>query len=292
MDQERWRKVKELYEAALKAEPSQRAALLKERCAGDEALRSELESLLLHDEKDEHFLQVPVREKPVEVGQHVAHYEIQEKLGEGGMGVVYKARDTRLGRSVALKFVKAQFSERFEREARAIAGLNHPHIATLHDVGEYEGAPYLAMEFVEGRTLDGVIGRKGLKLGDALKYGVQIADALAKAHAAGIVHRDLKPGNVMVSAEGRVKVLDFGLAKLTEAAPMSPDGTAQTEQPSTETGMLVGTVSYMSPEQAEGKKVDARSDIFSFGSLLYEMVTGRRAFRGDTNASTLVSCPS
>ncbi len=294
MDPEQLRKIEALYEAALEVEPAGRAAFVAEKCAGDESLRHEVESLLRHDENAGRFLEVPAvgmlpqGARPA-VGGRVSHYEIQEKLGEGGMGVVYKARDTRLGRSVALKFVKAQFSERFEREARAIAALNHPHIATLYEVGEHEGAPYLAMEYVEGKTLDAVIGRKGLKLSDALKYGVQIADALAQAHSAGIVHRDLKPGNVIVTGDERVKVLDFGLAKLTETAPASPDASRLTEQSATESGMIVGTVSYMSPEQAEGKKVDARSDIFSFGSVLYEMLTGRRAFQGDSAASTLAA---
>ena len=166
-------------------------------------------------------------------GQRVSHYQIQEKLGEGGMGVVYKASDTRLGRSVALKFVKAQFSRRFEREARAVAALNHPHIATLHEVGDHQGSPYLVMELVEGRPLKGPLPVK-----QAIEYGIQIADALAAAHAAGIVHRDLKPGNILVTEKGSVKVLDFGLAKLAEleGAPAS-----------TQTAGLAGTPGYLAP---------------------------------------------
>jgi tRNA A-37 threonylcarbamoyl transferase component Bud32/Flp pilus assembly protein TadD len=228
-------------------------------------------------------------------GRTISHYQILEKLGEGGMGVVYKARDSHLKRFVALKVLPpekvadAERKRRFVQEARSASALNHPNIVTVHDIDQSDGVDFIAMEYVEGKTLDELIGRKGLKLNEALKYAVQIADALAKAHAAGIVHRDLKPGNVMVTGDGRAKVLDFGLAKLTEAAPVSQDGTTQTEHPATESGMIVGTVAYMSPEQAEGKKVDARSDIFSFGSLLYEMVTGRRPFRRDSPALTLAA---
>ena len=223
------------------------------------------------------------------IGQRLLHYEITGKLGEGGMGVVYKARDSHLKRFVALKVLPpekvadAERKQRFVQEARSASALNHPNIVTVYDIGQTDGVDFIAMEYVEGKTLDELIGRKGLKLSEALKYAVQIADALARAHAAGIVHRDLKPGNVMVTAEGRVKVLDFGLAKLTG------DGTTQTEYPKTESGLIVGTVRYMSPEQAEGKKVDARSDIFSFGSLLYEMLTGRPAFRRDCPGLTLAA---
>ena len=229
------------------------------------------------------------------IGRTISHYEITDKLGEGGMGVVYKARDSHLKRFVALKVLPpekvtdAERKRRFVLEARSASALSHPNIVTVYDIDQSEGVDFIAMEYVEGKTLGELIGRKGLKLSEALKYAIQIADALATAHAAGIVHRDLKPGNVMVTAEGRVKVLDFGLAKLTEAAPASDEDPTQTERPSTELGMIVGTASYMSPEQAEGKKVDARSDIFSFGSLLYEMLTGRRAFRRDSQTLTLAA---
>jgi eukaryotic-like serine/threonine-protein kinase len=229
------------------------------------------------------------------IGRTISHYEVLEKLGEGGMGIVYKARDSHLKRFVALKVLppgKVTDPERkrlFVQEARAVSALNHPNIVTVYDIDQTEGVDFIAMEYVEGRTLGALIGRKGLKLGEALKYSVQIADALAKAHAAGIVHRDLKPANVMVTGEGRVKVLDFGLAKLTEPAPVHSDDSTLTAQPSTETGLIVGTAGYMSPEQAEGKRVDARSDVFSFGSVLYEMLTGRRAFRQDSPTLTLAA---
>jgi Tol biopolymer transport system component/predicted Ser/Thr protein kinase len=226
------------------------------------------------------------------IGQRLLHYEITEKLGEGGMGVVYKARDTHLDRFVAIKVLPpekvadAGRKARFVQEAKAASALNHPNIVTVHDISSDGGVDFIAMEYVSGKTLDCLIPRKGLRLGDALKIAVQIADALTRAHAAGIVHRDLKPSNLMVDEHGHMKVLDFGLAKLTETA-LGEDEATRTAKPHTEEGTVVGTAAYMSPEQAEGKTVDARSDIFSFGSVLYEMVTGQRAFRGDSRMSTL-----
>lgn len=232
------------------------------------------------------------------IGRSLAHYSIIEKLGEGGMGAVYKARDERLDRFVALKILPAdkmsdpERRRRFTQEAKSASALNHPNIVTIYDIGEADGVHFIAMEYVEGRTLDGLIGRKELPLKDALEIAVQIADGLGKAHAAGIVHRDLKPSNIMVTPDRLVKVLDFGLAKLLEKAGPAPDvGATMTMRrtPATEEGVILGTVAYMSPEQAAGKPVDARSDIFSFGSVLYEMLTGRRAFEGETKASTLAA---
>ena len=229
------------------------------------------------------------------IGETISHYRILEKLGEGGMGVVYKARDTRLDRFVAIKVLPAEKvadperKQRFAQEAKAASSLNHPNIITIYDIGQAAGVDFISMECVVGKTLDRLIPRRGMRLNEALKCAVQIADALARAHSAGIVHRDLKPGNIMVNEHGLVKVLDFGLAKLTETTAASEDKSTRTLRPTTEEGKIVGTVSYMSPEQAEGKKVDARSDIFSFGSVLYEMVTGGQAFHGDTKASTLAA---
>lgn len=227
------------------------------------------------------------------IGQRLLHYDIVDKLGEGGMGVVYKARDTHLDRFVAIKVLPAERvadptrKARFVQEAKAASALNHSNILHVYDIGKSEDTDFIAMEYVDGKTLGQLIGRKGLKLGDALKYGAQIAAGLAKAHATGIVHRDLKPANVMVSSDGIVKLLDFGLAKLIEPGGSESQAPTRTMQPHTEEGTIVGTVAYMSPEQAEGKPVDARSDIFSFGSVLYEMMTGRRAFQGESKLATL-----
>jgi len=231
------------------------------------------------------------------IGKTLGHYKVTERIGAGGMGVVYKARDLHLDRFVALKILPPEKvadperKRRFVQEAKAASALNHPNIVHVYDIDQSDGTDYIAMEYVDGKTLDQRIGRHGLGLNDALKYAVQIADALAKAHSAGIVHRDLKPTNIMVNEDGVVKVLDFGLAKLTEqiqgdenASTATVDGEGR---PITEEGVIVGTVSYMSPEQAEGKKVDARSDIFSLGSVLYEMVTGQKAFQGTSKMSTL-----
>jgi len=230
------------------------------------------------------------------IGRTILHYEIVETLGRGGMGVVYKARDTHLDRFVAIKVLPPEKvadperKRRFVQEAKAASALNHPNIVHIYDIAEAGGIQFIAMEYVPGKTLDQMIGRKGLRLNETLKYAVQIADALAKAHAAGIVHRDLKPSNVMVTTDGLVKVLDFGLAKLSERTTGEFGETAtmrEEEKPDTAEGTIVGTVAYMSPEQAEGKPVDARSDLFAFGSLLYEMVTGQHAFHGDSKLSTL-----
>jgi len=229
------------------------------------------------------------------INQTLAHYRILEKLGQGGMGVVYKARDLHLDRDVAIKVLPAdavadpQRRRRFVLEAKSASALNHPSIIDIYDIDTADGIDFIAMEYVPGKTLDQLVGPKGLKVEEALKYAAQIADALAAAHAAGIVHRDVKPANVMVSDKGLVKVLDFGLAKLMESDQPSESATTMARAPMTEHGTIVGTVAYMSPEQAEGKKVDARSDIFSFGSVLYEMVAGRRAFAGSSAVGTLAA---
>jgi TolB-like protein/Flp pilus assembly protein TadD len=227
-------------------------------------------------------------------GRTLGHYRLTDKIGSGGMGIVYAASDTHLDRSVAVKVLPAgavadpERRQRFVQEATSASALNHPNIIHIYDIDRSEDVDYMAMELVSGRALDEVIGRKGLSIGETLKVAVQIADALAAAHAAGIIHRDLKPANVMVTDKGLVKVLDFGLAKLIESAP-GPEAAAatRTQQPLTGEGVVMGTSAYMSPEQAEGKKVDARSDIFAFGSVLYEMVTGRRAFQGESTIGTL-----
>jgi eukaryotic-like serine/threonine-protein kinase len=229
------------------------------------------------------------------IGQTLGHYRIELKLGQGGMGVVYKAHDMHLDRAVAVKVLPAEAvansdrKKRFVQEAKAASALNHPNILHIYDIDTTGGVDFIAMEYVEGTTLEELIGRKGLAIPEVLKCGVQIADALAAAHAVGIIHRDIKPGNIMVSDKLQVKILDFGLAKLSEPEDGNHSSTTQTMRPRTEEGAIVGTVAYMSPEQANGKKVDARSDIFSFGAVLYEMVAARRAFAGESKAATLAA---
>jgi eukaryotic-like serine/threonine-protein kinase len=231
-------------------------------------------------------------------GAHLGPYEIVSTLGRGGMGEVYKARDSRLNRLVALKVLPSTAAldperrDRFEREARAIAALNHPHIVTIHSVETVEGVPLLTMELVEGRALSEVIPKGGLPLADVLRIAIAVADAVAAAHQKGITHRDLKPGNVMVGArehDGRIKVLDFGLAKLADASGEDSDETTMPGAPATGEGRILGTAAYMSPEQAEGRPVDARSDLFSLGVMLHEMATGQRPFTGDTSISIISS---
>ncbi len=228
-------------------------------------------------------------------GRTLSHYRILEKLGEGGMGVVYKALDTHLSRPVAIKVLPAEAvasperKQRFAQEAKAASALNHPNIIHVYDVDTADGVDFIAMEYVEGKTIADLAGRTGLPLRDALKYAVEVARGLAAAHTAGIIHRDIKPGNVMVSDKGFVKILDFGLAKLREHEGGDPSGATRTMLPRTEEGAILGTVAYMSPEQAEGKKIDARSDVFAFGATLYEMLTGKRAFQGQTRLSTLTA---
>jgi eukaryotic-like serine/threonine-protein kinase len=233
---------------------------------------------------------------PLQPGDKLGPYEILASLGSGGMGEVYRARDTRLNRAVALKIIPLSRTgdperrRRFLQEAKTASSLNHPNIVTIYDIGSDQGVDYLAMELVPGKPLDQLIPRGGFTLQELLRYAIQIADALAKAHAAGITHRDLKPANVMVTPEGVVKVLDFGLAKLQSPSTTSTETIAtETIGVVTEEGTVIGTAAYMSPEQAEGKPLDPRSDIFSFGAMLYEMATGRRAFRGDSPLSIMAA---
>jgi serine/threonine protein kinase len=227
-------------------------------------------------------------------GTRLGPYEIIARIGAGGMGEVFRARDTRLGRAVAIKVLPAALAsdaerlQRFEQEARAASALNHPNIVTVYDVGSVDSISFLAMELVEGKSLRNLVEHGALPVRRTLDLGVQIAEGLAKAHDAGIIHRDLKPENIMVSGDGFAKILDFGLAKLVPNAALRDDSKTAVKREST-AGMLLGTVGYMSPEQAAGEKVDFRSDQFSLGTILYEMVTGVRPFRRETTAETLTA---
>ena len=225
----------------------------------------------------------------------ISHYELLQELGRGGMGVVYKALDVSLDRFVAIKFLPAEFisnadrRKRFVREAKTASALNHPGIITVHEIDTEHEQPFIVMEYVEGKSLNQLIHKGRLSLADALEFAIQISDALAAAHAAGIIHRDLKPANILVGPERRIKVLDFGLAKLVDQAPPTTDQSTKAMGPQTAAGTIFGTASYMSPEQAQGGVMDSRSDIFSFGSVLYEMTTGRQAFSGSTTIATLAA---
>ena len=311
MDPERWERVKRIYSSALECGPDEQESFLNEACGGDDSLRKEVETLLAQQRKADGFMQAPAMEVAAHVmakdqgkaiaeslaGQSVAHYSIIEKIGEGGMGVVYRAKDTRLDRHVAIKSLPDIFAAdpvrmaRFEREAKILATLNHPNIASIYGLEESDGKRFLVMELVEGKTLAEQLKKGRIPLDETLEICRQIAVGLEAAHEKGIVHRDLKPSNIKLTPEGKVKVLDFGLAKPFHNEP----GSEELSQPPagtesrTDTGVILGTAAYMSPEQAKGKPVDKRGDIWAFGCILFECLTGKRAFPGDTISETLAA---
>jgi eukaryotic-like serine/threonine-protein kinase len=302
MTPERWLQVQRLYQSALGQEPSNRADFLKKACTGDEELRRQVESLLAHEEQREGSIETSALEVEVEeiaadqsqslVGRQIGSYKVLSLLGVGGMGEVYLASDTRLGRKITLKILPAEVASdrdrirRFIREAKAASALNHPNVATIHEIGESEGVSFIAMEYVEGQTLAARISGRPLETVEVTDIGLQIADALDEAHSKGITHRDIKPANLMLTLRRHVKILDFGLAKV-----IPPEGQAVTGEVSTvattEAGRVMGTLKYMSPEQVLGREVDYRTDIFSLGVVLYEMATGRLPFPGASASETM-----
>jgi serine/threonine protein kinase/Tol biopolymer transport system component len=304
-DPDRWTQIDRLLDAALDRPGGERAAFLAKACVGDEELRREVESLLAaHDEAENNFLQIPALEVAAQglsagmdrslLGRTIGHYSVISVLGVGGMGEVYLARDTILERKVALKLLPPQYTSdpnrisRFEREARAASALNHPNIITIYEIGEIEGKHFIAAEFVDGRTLRELLADGRIAIKDAIEIAIQIAGALSTAHEAGIVHRDIKPENIILRRDGYVKVLDFGLVKLTERRRSSgATNGSKGDLAKTNPGVVLGTARYMSPEQALGQEVDSRSDIFSLGVVLYELITGVPPFKGDSTASVL-----
>src|SRR5213075_187839 len=306
MTAERWKQVNDLFQSAIERAPGERAAFLDEACHSDEGLRREVGSLLTSYERAENFIELPAFEVAPElvtneragalVGKVIGHYRIESLIGIGGMGEVYLARDERLGRKAALKLLPEHLTtdetqlSRFKNEARSASALNHPNIVTVYEIGAEGHRQFIATEFIEGVTLRASIARGRINPHAALEIAVQVASALTAAHEAGVVHRDIKPDNIMLRSDGYVKVLDFGLAKLTELEPIHADPCAPTKPlVNTSAGIVLGTVSYMSPEQARGLQVDARSDIWSLGVVLYEMVGGSPPFRGETPSDCIAA---
>lgn len=305
MTPERYKRIKDLFHLALERPPAERPDFLAEACGNDAALLAKVEALLAADEQAGNFMDAPAYEVVAEIfsknstvlpeGERVGHYQIIALLGSGGMGDVYLAKDTRLGRKVALKFLPEYLTNddsrvrRFKQEARAASALNHPNLLTIYEIEQVGGRYFIATEFVDGVTLRECLKGGQLKSSEALEIAAQIARALSKAHDIGIVHRDIKPENVMLDGEGRVKVLDFGLAKYVLPSNARDSLSSSTENAYTVPGVLMGTTRYMSPEQARGLAVDARTDIWSLGIVLYEMLTGHTPFNGQTASDILAA---
>lgn len=306
MTPERYQRIKEVFHSALERAADERPAFLADACGGDTALLAKVEALIAAAEQPGDFMDAPAYEVAADMlvekltgsleGLRIGHYQIKELLGSGGMGEVYLAKDTRLGRRVALKLLPDYLTDdesrvrRFKQEARAASALNHPNILTIYEIEQADGRYFIATEFVEGETLRQRVKSGQLKLSEALEIALQIAQALSKAHQVGIVHRDIKPENIMLDAEGRVKVLDFGLAKYILPLSAGDDAEESTiENVYTVPGALMGTTAYMSPEQARGLAVDARTDIWSLGVVLYEMVAGHTPFNGQTGSDVLAA---
>jgi serine/threonine protein kinase/Tol biopolymer transport system component len=307
MDQQRWQQIKVLLDSAVELTPDRRSRFLAEACRDDQSLRTEVQALLMHYEQAGDFLEetpgdligrikLQPNEPTFASGQIIStRFRIIDFVGRGGMGEVYKAEDTRLSRLVALKFLPDDIAKhpyavnRFQREARAASALNHPNICTVYDISEESGRAFIAMEFIEGRSLKDLVDSHPLQIDRVLAISIDIADALDAAHEKGIIHRDIKPDNIFVNNRGDVKILDFGLAKLLHSGLASEDRTVSDRLELTQHGAALGTVAYMSPEQARGEKLDCRTDLFSFGLVIYEMTTGQRAFSGSTSAVIFAS---
>src|SRR4030095_8204814 len=305
MTPERWQQIESLLHLALQRDPEQREAFLTAACAGDEALRHEVASLVRAHAEAGQFIESPALDVAARViaadrgqrliGGELGHFQILSLLGTGGMGEVYRARDTRLGREVAIKLLPGEFSSDqkrlryFEKEARSASALNHPNIVTIYDIGQIGSHSYIAMELIDGKTVREILADGPLPIKKMLQVAAQVADGLAKAHGAGIVHRDLKPENLMSTRDGLAKILDFGLAKLVDPAPEGGGLQAMNAAQGTEPGAILGTVCYMSPDQASGLALDFPSDQFSYGAILYELATGRRAFQRHTSVETLTA---
>jgi eukaryotic-like serine/threonine-protein kinase len=297
MNPDRWNKINDVFATWLDLQDEERNKFLSEACGSDQELRKEVQHLIDAHLQSEGFIDTPIFEEAakaiageeglLKIGQQIGVYKILNEIGRGGMGEVYLAEDSRLERKVALKILRPEMAidhermRRFVREAKAASSIDHPCIVHVYEINESAGLHFIAMQYIEGRTLQSLLNGKPLSIQQFFNYAIPLTDALSEAHARGITHRDLKPANVMISNKDQLKLLDFGIARMEKT---SDDSTAMS---TTKSGTMLGTVGYMSPEQALGKRIDHRSDIFSMGILFYEMATGRRPFSGETPTQTI-----